>query len=139
MNTENLIVEKKEFILLKRFITLSSYHRAKTLLRHLKELSSNLETACVYSEDEIPKNVVRINSIVTVSTKRGGKKDFQLVLPSKENSSQNKISLLSCLGAAIIGKIEGSTITLDTPSNKKILRIEKVSQQNKNISLDILL
>ncbi len=139
MDSGNLVFEKKEYILLKRLINLSSFYKDKSLQKNLEKLASELETAHIHSEDEMPKNVVRINSIVTIASKEDYQKSFQLTLPSEDNSNQSKVSVFTHLGAALIGQIEGNTITLDYVSNKKNFRILNVTQQNKNISLDMVL
>jgi regulator of nucleoside diphosphate kinase len=139
MDSASLVIEKKEYILLKRLINLSGYYKDRTLLKNLEKLSSKLETAQIYSEDEMPNNVVRINSIVTINSKDNHQENFQLVLPAKDNSNQSNVSLFTHLGAALIGQMEGNEITVDYASNKKTLLITKVSQQNKNISLDMVL
>lgn len=139
MNSENLVFEKKEYILLKRFINLSGYHKNKTLLKNLDKLSSDLEKAQIYSDVEMPKNVVRINSIVTITSKDYHEESFQLRLPAEDKLDQSNVSLLTPLGTALIGQKEGNMITVDYVSNKKTLIITKVNQQNKNISIDMVL
>ena len=139
MDSLSLVIEQKEYLLLKRFINLSGYHKDKILLKNLARLSSDLEIAQIYPAIDMPKNVVRINSIVTITSKDIDVKTFQLVLPSEDKSDQRNVSLLTHLGAAVIGQMEGSTITLDHPSSIKKFKITKVNQQNKNISLDMVL
>jgi regulator of nucleoside diphosphate kinase len=139
MDSASLVVEKKEYILLKRFINISGYYKDRALLKNLKKLSSELETAQIYSEDEMPKNVVRINSIVTTTSKDNHKETFQLVMPVKDNSNLSNVSLFTHLGVALIGQTEGNEIIVDYVSNTKTLIITKVSRQNKNISLNMVL
>lgn len=73
------------------------------------------------------------------SFKGWSSENFQLVLPVEDNSEQTKVSLISHLGAAIIGQQEGNEITVDYLSYRKVFTIKKVSQQHKIISLDIVL
>ena len=139
MDSSSLVIEQKEYLLLKRFINLSSYHKDKILLKNLARLSHDLEMAHIYPDIEMPNNVVRINSIVTLSSKYFDMKTFQLVLPAQDKLDHMNVSILTHLGAALIGQTEGSTITLEHLSSLKKVKITEVIQQNKNISLDMVL
>lgn len=139
MDSGTLVIEKKEYILIKRLIYLSNFYKDKSLQKTLGKLSCELETAHIYSENEMPKNVVRINSIVTLTSKENYQKGFQLVLSSEDISDQGKVSIFTPLEAALIGQTEGNQITLDYESNEQTFEITKIYQYNKNISLYMVL
>ena len=136
---ENLIIEKKEYLLLKRLVNLSRYYKEKTLRKSFEKLFDELDAAHIYDEEAIPKDVVRLNSLVTIDSKTDGLKKFQLVLPTESDIKQDKISILTALGAALIGHAESDTIYLDLPSGKEVLTIANVVQNRKSINLTMVL
>lgn len=139
MESSNLVFEKKEYLLLKRLINLSVYVNDETSLNTLEKLSSSLEKAQINHDLDMPKNVVRINSMVTLSFMDLHVSTLQLVMPSENQSGQNKVSIVTLLGAALIGQREGTTITLKDSTRIMKFKIIKVNQVNKNISLDMIL
>lgn len=139
MSYEGLLVEKKEYVLLKRSVNLSTFYKDKYLRSTLEKLSHKLENARVCSEDEMPKNVVRLNSKVTIASTCGHEETFQLVLPSKMTSKKNQISLFTEKGVSAIGRKEGQSFSLNVPSERNRYTIVKVNQQNKNIGIDMVL
>ena len=139
MESSNLVFEKKEYLLLKRLINLSFYVNDETSLNTLEKLSSSLEKAQINHDLDMPKNVVRINSMVTLSFMDLHVSTLQLVMPSENQSGQNKVSIVTLLGAALIGQREGTTITLKDSTRIMKFKIIKVNQVNKNISLDMIL
>lgn len=46
----------------------------------------------------MPTDVVRFNSIVTIATEGGWRKNFQLVKPSDGDLKNNKLSILTPMG-----------------------------------------
>jgi regulator of nucleoside diphosphate kinase len=139
MNCEDLVIEKKEYVLLKRSVNLSNFYKDRTFRDILEKLSHILQNARVCSEDEMPKNVVRLNSIVTIVSNDLGPEIFQLVLPSDITSEDSRISLCTPEGLSMIGRKEGDKIDLSFSSEKISYLIMKVEQQKKNISLDMVL
>ena len=139
MESSNLVFEKKEYLLLKRLINLSVYVNDETSLNTLEKLSSSLEKAQINHDLDMPKNVVRINSMVTLSFMDLHVSTLQLVMPSENQSGQNKVSIVTLLGAALIGQREGTTISLKDSTRIMKFKIIKVNQVNKNISLDMIL
>lgn len=139
MDKNVLIVEKKEYVLIKRAINFSSYIQDIVLQGILKRFSGALETAHICSEGEIPKNIVRINSKVTIEYPDGKLETFQLVLQGVKDPLENKVSLFNEKGASVFGKKEGDSIRLGSSKFKEAYRIISVKQRNKNISLDMVL
>ena len=87
----------------------------------------------------MPDDVVRFNAIISIGSKDGWQKTFHLVLPTESDIKENKISISTPMGAAVIGYAAGDTIIWDFPSGQKELTIEKVSQEKKHINLDMVL
>lgn len=87
-------------------------------------LSAELKRAVVVSKNELPKNTVRINSKVTVLELRNEKiMDFTLVMPAHADMPNGKISILTPMGAAIIGFRKGDEVEWQVPGGLKRFRI----------------
>jgi regulator of nucleoside diphosphate kinase len=89
----------------------------------LREISR----ATVVPDDQLPTNVVAVHSHVDVRDNLvGGNKRIVLVLPHETSIQPNAVSVLSPLGAALIGLSEGASVEWCTasgdPSSITVLR-----------------
>jgi len=76
--------------------------------------------AKIVSNDQLPTNVVAVNSCVDVRDNvAGANRRIVLVLPGETTSKPNAVSVLSPLGAALIGLSEGSSIEWCTASGDR--------------------
>ncbi len=139
MKYGNLVIEKKEYVLLKRLMNLSGYYRDNTLRSSVKKLVGEMETAQILDDAEMPKDVIRFNTMVTIVSEAGWHKKFKLVLPSNSDVKNNHISILTPMGAAVIGYAEGDSLVWEFPSGNQQLHIEKVEQENQSINLDMVI
>lgn len=139
MKYGNLVIEKKEYVLLKRLMNLSGYYKDETFRMSVNKLLCELETANIMDDAEMPYDLVRFNSVVTIGSKKGWKRTFQVVLPKESNVKEDKISISTPMGAAVMGYAEGDSIVWEFPSGEQHLTIEKVVQEKKHIKLDIVL
>jgi regulator of nucleoside diphosphate kinase len=139
MKYKNLIVEKKEYVILKRVLNISGYQQDLTLRKAVGKLSRELESAKICDEIDMPSNVVRFNSEVTIVSENGWQKKFQLVLPKSSDVKNNKISLLSPMGAAVMGYAEGDSLIWEFPSGEQTLTIKKVEQENIQPNVNVML
>ena len=60
-----------------------------------------------------PANVVRMGSTVTFKSDDGHTRTFKLVYPADESLDEHRISVMTPVGAALIGLAEGQSISLD--------------------------
>ena len=92
----------------------------------------------IFSIKDRLKNVIRINEQPTttghvrlgsnvVLAVAGKQKGYQIVGPQEANPSRGRISLLSPLGAALIGHGVGETITVETPGGQMDYGIVEVT------------
>ncbi|ADV48320.1 GreA/GreB family elongation factor [Cellulophaga sp. E16_2] len=139
MKYGTITIEKKEYVMLKRFLHLSGYHRDTTFKKSIRKLSEELSFAKVCNNNEMPKDVIRFNSIVTITANNGWTKEFQLVTPKDSDLKNNKVSILTPMGAAVIGYAEGDTISWEFPSGEQQLTVSKVEQKNSQIDINVLL
>tara|TARA_R100000306_G_scaffold5273_2_gene7745 strand:- start:65837 stop:66265 length:429 start_codon:yes stop_codon:yes gene_type:complete len=131
MKYGSLILEKKEYVYLKRILNISGYAEDFQTQKSLQKLSDKLKTAQVVDEIDIPEDVIRFNSKIMVYSENGWEKAIQLVIPSEKDNKQDKISILTTMGAALIGCSEKDTIEWDFPSGKQQIRIVTVIQDSK--------
>ncbi len=95
--------------------------------RSHEKLHQDLKNTLFLQSNEIPLNVVRLNCFVTIETDYSRKYKFQLVFPDEGNLSKNKLSVLSPMGAALIGKSIGDIVFWCQPNGDEKMRIEDVS------------
>lgn len=138
MKYGNLILEKKEYVFLKRLLNVSGYYKDQNTKDSLKKLSTELTTAIIYDDEEMPKDVIRFNSHVTVKSGTW-QTEFQLVIPTERNIAANKISILAPMGSAVMGYAQGDSVIWNFPNGAKELEITNVRQAEKPIDIDVLL
>lgn len=97
---------------------------------YLKQLDQELENAKVVSPQDIPRDVITMNSHVRIRDLGSGeKKEYILVFPSDARIEEGKISILSAIGTALIGYRVGDIIEWQVPSGLRRLKIEKILYQ----------
>ncbi|CAM4215871.1 GreA/GreB family elongation factor [Zobellia roscoffensis] len=136
MKYGGLVIEKKEYVLLKRFMNLSGYYKDKTLRKSVEKLVGELESAQIHDEADMPEDVIRFNSTISITSENGWKKKFKLVLPTESDVNSSKISILTPMGAAVIGYAKGDTLIWDFPAGEQRMLIELVEQEHKYIDID---
>ncbi|MGV8084142.1 MAG: nucleoside diphosphate kinase regulator [Coriobacteriia bacterium] len=96
----------------------------------LKTLLGELNRAQIVAPEEVPADVVTMNSKVTlVDAETSERMGVTLVFPPDADAAAGRISVLAPIGTAIIGYREGDTIEWPVPSGLRRLRIEKVDYQ----------
>ncbi|MCM4172349.1 transcription elongation factor GreAB [Arenibacter sp. TNZ] len=139
MKYKNLIIEKKEYVVLKRFMNLSGYYKDVTLRKSVEKLLGELESAQICDEMDMPKDVIRFNSKINIGSENGWRRKFQLVMPNDSDVKNDKVSILTPMGAAVIGYAESDSLSWEFPSGEQKLTIEKVEQENKYINVNMIL
>lgn len=116
------------------------YNRLRTLLADLARLSRGMQAGADTLEElldlariaeAVPADVVTMNSRVTyadVDTHEAG--SVTIVYPEQADPANRKISVLSPLGAALLGETSGSEVELPLPHGRtRRVRIENVQHQ----------
>lgn len=94
-----------------------------------EELMNEMERAKVVGEDAVPDDVVRMGSKVTFRTDDGRQLTETLVYPTEEDSDAHKLSVMTPVGAALIGLAEGQSISWTARDGRKHkLTVEKVAR-----------
>jgi regulator of nucleoside diphosphate kinase len=84
-------------------------------------LLSELERADVLPEAAMPADVVRIGSIIEFEVDDGRRLKVQLVLPENADINAGKISVLTPVGAALIGLSPGQAMEWSGNDGKECL------------------
>ncbi|HST28731.1 MAG TPA: nucleoside diphosphate kinase regulator [Rudaea sp.] len=93
-------------------------------------LAAELRRAETVAAEDIPANVVTMNSKVVLRDMANGEtKTWVLVFPRNANASAGAISVLAPVGTAILGYATGDEIEWRVPSGTRRLRIEEVLYQ----------
>jgi len=121
-NLENEFMKRPETI----YITDRDLERLEQILLrvpqsgNVKELLNELDRATVVPSEEIPPDVVTMNSRITFKElETGEESEVTLVYPSDANLEKRKVSILAPVGAALIGLRVGDEIEWPLPSGKR--------------------
>lgn len=92
---------------------------------HLKDLEAEIEKANVTKAEELPGDVITMNTRV-ILLMDGSEEEVTLVYPNEADILEDKISVLSPIGTAILGYREGDIIEWKVPSGTAQIEIKKV-------------
>ncbi|MFT3810635.1 MAG: nucleoside diphosphate kinase regulator [Micropepsaceae bacterium] len=92
------------------------------------DLLVELDRADVVADDAVPADVVRMGSTVTFRADGGEPQTVTLVYPADADIDAMRISVLTPVGAALIGMKRGETIDwTDTAGRARSLEVETVA------------
>ena len=112
-NQNNLILTQADFQKLSSLIRSENSVTAELL-------EEELGRAAVVADEELPKDVVSMNSKVCFQDLETGKETIViLVYPHEANIEENKISILAPVGSALIGLRVGQIIQWPVPNGKE--------------------
>ena len=112
----------------------AEYDAAKEKLnnneRDIRELSGKLASARILDDSKIPKDKVFIGAIVKLKDLTDNEEiEYTLVSSLEANIEENKISVASPLGKALLGHGAGETVEIKAPNGRvmkhKILNIRR--------------
>src|SRR3954462_1995682 len=123
MNAKNIVITEADYGRLLRLIE-SGRHFRKHDAKHLEELEQELERAKVVKANDIPRDVVTMNSRVRVQDLNSGRKTtYQIVFPSDADVAKNRISVLAPIGTGLLGYSAGITVEWPVPLGTRRFRI----------------
>jgi len=139
MKYGSLILEKKEYVYLKRILNITGYSSNDQTQKSIEKLLDELKTAHIVDEEEMPEDVIRFNSKVSVVSDTGWEKTMQVVILSDRDVTRNKISVLMPMGAALFGYSNNDTLEWDFPGGKQQLKITSVTQEETLSGIDLVI
>jgi transcription elongation factor GreA len=109
----------------------AEYDAAKEAQGHMEDRITKLEdilaNARVVDASELDLSKVRVLTTVTILNKKVGKEmKYTLVSANEADFKQNKISVDSPIGQALLGKEVGETVEVQVPAGKLELEIKKI-------------
>jgi regulator of nucleoside diphosphate kinase len=118
-----------DYVRLQRLVESSRLSRQRDA-KHLDDLEQELDRAAVMKADEIPSDVVTMNSRVKVKDLNSGRvTTYQIVFPAEADIAKNRISVLAPIGTGLLGYSAGTTIQWQVPSGMRRFRILEVEYQ----------
>lgn len=112
-NQDNLILTQDDFQKLTSLINGVNLEVAELL-------GEELSRALIVANEELPKDVVSMNSKVRFQDLETGKETIvNLVYPHEANIEENKVSILAPVGSALIGLRVGQEIQWPVPGGKE--------------------
>lgn len=113
-----------------RLMLLSRPVNSRPAGEHLVELEAKVANADVCDPEEMPPDIVTMNSRVRVRFLDTAE-DWQgtLVFPSGANVRHNRISVLGAFGRALLGARIGDVLSFDSGAGPRRCRIEELIYQ----------
>lgn len=94
-----------------------------------EELLAEMDRAKIVATAKLPADVVRMGSFVTFDSDSAQHRRVQLVYPGEADIEQGRISVLTPIGAALIGLSAGQSIAWTARDGKKhVLTVTAVEQ-----------
>ena len=108
--------------------------QAKTEAR-ITELEALVENAIIEDESKIDTSVISLGSTVVVYDEDEEEEiKYSIVGSNETNPLEGKISDLSPIGKALMGKREGDVVSVDTPIGTIKMRVLNVTRSSKSDS-----
>ncbi len=102
--------------------------RQSFLQGRIQELENNLATSYIVSLEGLTKDKVVFGSTVTLEDiKTGNGITYQLVGPFESDLNENKISVTSPIGKALIGKSVGDEVIVNAPGGTREFEVVDIN------------
>jgi regulator of nucleoside diphosphate kinase len=93
------------------------------LIKHddprLHRLHEELREAEIVSPEAIDPDVITMNSVVVLrDCDSGAEERVRLIFPSQPHEDEKGVSILSPLGAALLGNRKGAVLMVDSPADR---------------------
>jgi regulator of nucleoside diphosphate kinase len=106
--------------------------------RTLEALEEELQRAVVIEAEQLPPDVVTLDSHVQLTDLDSGEQLLiTVVLPPRANADAGRISVLAPLGMAVLGNRSRDVIEWEVPRGRRRLRVQDVLYQPEAAALRI--
>lgn len=89
----------------------------------IAQLTTRVRELSMYNVSSIPHDVIAYGSRVTVEDETGESIAYDIVFPEEVDAAKGQISLSSPLGRALLNKVVGDEIEVQTPRGKRTYQI----------------
>jgi regulator of nucleoside diphosphate kinase len=123
---------------LKELIKVAEEFGDKRIVQRLEELNEELDRAEVVKPQEIPHDIITMNSTFRLrDLDRGEDAVYTLVFPAEADSAKGRISVLAPIGTAVLGYRLGDTIEWKVPAGLKKFKVEEMCISRKRPAIII--
>lgn len=129
MAIKNIYITDNDMRRLRELILVARQFR-KEEEKYLQELEAELDRGKVVKSQDIPPNIITMNSEVhlrDLNTKE--EITYKLVFPDQADASQGRVSILAPIGTALLGYSVGDAIEWKVPAGIAKLKVEKILYQ----------
>jgi regulator of nucleoside diphosphate kinase len=126
-NAKQLVLTRNDYELIMANL---KYNNGKNTFNKedAQDLVDELKKAKLVMKEEVPEDVVRLNSRVKISDDKDKKvMEVTIVTPDKVDIRQQRISITSPIGTALIGYRKGNKIKWRVPAGIKTFTILEVN------------
>lgn len=129
MNQPTIFITTNDAAKLRKLLR-EAYYSEYRASEYLKKLAGELEKASLVRPEEIPADVITLNSTARL-VDQGTSEEmvYTLVFPEDADPSQAKISILAPIGTAMLGYKAGDTFEWETPGGVRTLLVKEVIYQ----------
>ena len=121
-----IVVSQLDQARLQEQIKWMEYQRGH-ISQEVAKLQKELEQAQIIEPHLIPADVVTLNTAVVVKFLSTGKEfTFRLVYPKEANAKQDRVSVFSPIGVALLGYQKGDVIQWNAPGGKINIQIKDI-------------
>jgi len=115
---------------LKELIKVAEEFGDKRVVRYLEELDEELDRAEAMKPQEIPDDVITMNSTFRLRDVDTDQETvYTLVFPGDADSARGKVSILAPIGTAVLGYKIGDMIEWEVPAGRKRFKVEQIMYQ----------
>lgn len=101
-------------------------HRAQDIA---EDLTIELDRAKIVPDNSVPKTAIRMGSTVEFETDDGQRRRLTLVYPAEADISNNRISIMTPIGVALLGLSPGQRMTwTDRDGDERTLTVHTVEK-----------
>ena len=126
MTRRTIIITSEDHRQLEGLLT-SNIVRAVSGSDRLDELQAELNRAQIVPKDQVPSDVVTMNSTLSLRDLDTGELDtYTLVYPDRADIANHKLSVLAPIGTAILGYRVGDEFRWRVPAGWRRLKVERV-------------
>lgn len=125
-----IVLSEMDYLRIKEHIQNFRLQGDARMAGYINNLESELNRAVVVPPEKIEDDVVTMNSTVRLlDLHTRDESVYTLVYPYEANIDQNKISVLSPIGCALIGYRVGEVVDVKVPSGIRQYRIQELVYQ----------
>lgn len=129
MKAKNIYITVEDMKCLSEFLRVAPVRYEKDNA-HLAALSEELNRAEVVLPERMPPDIVTMRSHVLLRDLDSGEEmEYIVVFPEDVDVTAGRISVVSPIGAAILGRRAGNSIRIKVPAGVRKMRIERILYQ----------